>query len=165
METEGREVQSLAHGGSEGQRLCSARVPRARTAGSGAQSGGDPARGLQPRRSPRGHHRALLAFHYHIRSQRPARCHQEGGRKDTTAARDRPEPEPAAADTYLARQSAPAETTPRGAPAHAHSSNSRAPPPCQPFPFRKPPLGPKDRLIFCLRITGPSLSASFLLTP
>lgn len=99
VETEGREVQSLAHGGSEGQRLCSAsQGPGLRGPG---LSGGHPAQGLQPRRSPRGRHRDLMAFHFHIRSRRPARRHQEGGFRVTAAARDSPEPEPAAANTYL----------------------------------------------------------------
>lgn len=53
-----------------------------------------------------------MAFHFHIRSRRAARRHQEGGFRVTAATRDRPEPEPAAADTYLTHQSAAAETTP-----------------------------------------------------
>lgn len=102
------------------------------------------------------------AFHYHVGSQRPARRHQEGGRRVTAAARDRPEPAPAAADTYLTRQSAAAETTPRGALAHARSSNSQAPPLSLP---EVPCLVLKTAFFATKETRGASLSASFLLTP
>lgn len=49
---------------------------------------------------------------YPIGSQPPASRHEEGGRRVTAAARDRPETAPTAADTYLTRQSSAAETPP-----------------------------------------------------
>lgn len=116
---------------------------------------------------------------YHVGWPRPARRHQEGGRRVSAAARDRPETAPAAADTYLTRQASAAETPPRGAPAHAPNSNPLAPLPGRPAASTSgsPPLGPKVRLILG-RATGlekgwvgatgkpaPRALCSFLLTP
>lgn len=119
---------------------------------------------------------------YHFGSQRPARRHQEGGRRVTAAARDRPEPAPATTDTYLTRQSSAAETPPLGAPAQARDSNLQAPRPSQRAASTSgcSPLGPKARRIHGRprkgmpgRLGKPSVSpqppnplySGFLLTP
>lgn len=163
METEGREVQSLAHGGSEGQRLCSA------SQGPGPRGPGLRAEGTLPEDSSLA---ALLAV-----TIEP--CWPSTTTSDRSCQR-------AAIRRAGAKIPPPPETAPSRSPQPQTPTWPASPPRPRPRPAAHPrmrtvqtrgrrrlaspsPSGSPRWVLktasFCLRITGPSLSASFLLTP